>query len=92
MATKQPTTKQTTVGRTLKGVVVSDKMSKTVIVEIVRLHKHELYKKYRKVTMRYNAHDESSQYHIGDVVLIRESRPLSKTKRWVVVEKVSNNK
>lgn len=85
MATKTPTTEQASMGRTLKGVIVSDKMSKTVIVEIIRLYKHKLYKKYRKTTMRYKAHDEVGQYHTGDTVLIHESRPLSKTKRWIVI-------
>ena len=87
MATETATT-QSSDARTLKGVVVSDKMTKTVIVKITRLHKHPLYKKYHKVTTRYAAHDEPGQYHVGDVVTIRESRPLSKTKRWVVVGKV----
>jgi small subunit ribosomal protein S17 len=85
--TTSPTSQPT--GRMLKGVVVSDKMTKTIVVEITRLRKHDLYKKYRKISTRYKVHDESNQYHVGDTVIVRESRPLSKTKRWVVVEKVS---
>ncbi len=75
--------------RTLKGTVVSDKMTKTVVVEVVRLKKHAMYKKYFKVSSRYKAHDEKGEYHTGDVVVIRETRPMSKTKRWVVVEKLN---
>lgn len=75
--------------RTLKGTVVSDKMTKTVVVEVVRLKKHAMYKKYFKVSSRYKAHDEKGEYHTGDVVIIRETRPMSKTKRWVVVEKLN---
>ncbi len=74
-------------GRTLKGTVVSDKMTKTVVVEIRRLKKDPKYKKYYKVSARYKAHDEKGEYHVGDVVIIKESRPLSKDKRWIVVSK-----
>jgi len=70
--------------RTLKGVVVSDRMQKTVVVAISRLIKHPKYKKYYKVTKRYKAHDEKGEYHTGDKVVIQETRPLSKEKRWVV--------
>lgn len=75
-------------GRTLKGTVVSDKMTKTVVVRVERLKKHPTYKKYYKVSTRYSAHDEKGEYHTGDRVVIRETRPLSKTKRWMVVEKL----
>lgn len=74
-------------GRTLKGRVVSDKMTKTVVVQVTRLRKHSLYKKYYAVSSRYQAHDENGQYHVGDMVTIRETRPLSKHKRWVVIGK-----
>ena len=74
-------------GRTLKGTVVSDKMTKTVVIQIMRLKKHPKYKKYYKVTSRYKAHNPENQYHTGDVVIIQETRPLSKEKRWVVVRK-----
>ncbi len=73
--------------RTLKGTVVSDKMTKTVVVEVMRLKKNEKYKKYFKVSSRYKAHDEKGEYHTGDVVIIQETRPLSKDKRWMVVSK-----
>ena len=74
--------------RTLKGIVVSDKMQKTVVVSVTRLKKHPKYKKYYKVTNRFKAHDEKGEYHIGDKVVIRETRPLSKSKRWIVVSKI----
>ena len=70
--------------RTLTGTVVSDKMEKTVIVEVMRLKMHPKYKKRYKVSTRYKAHDADNAYHVGDEVVIAETRPLSKTKRWVV--------
>lgn len=73
--------------KTLKGIVVSDKMQKTVVVSVMRLKKHPKYKKYYKVTRRFKAHDEKGEYHIGDKVIIQETRPISKDKRWVVVSK-----
>ncbi len=74
--------------RILRGAVVSDKMTKTVVVEINRLRKHPKYKKYFKITKRYKAHDEKGEYHVGDKVLIQETRPLSKEKRWKVISKI----
>lgn len=73
--------------RTLKGLVVSDKMAKTVVVEIRRMKKHPKYKKYFKVSKRYKVHDPANEYHAGDKVVIRETRPMSKEKRWEVVGK-----
>lgn len=73
--------------RTLKGVVVSDKMQKTVVVLVTRLKKHPKYKKYYKVTERFKAHDEKGEYHIGDKVIIQETRPMSRDKRFTVVSK-----
>ncbi len=74
--------------RTLTGIVVSDKMTKTVVVEVLRLKKDAKYQKYYKVSTRYKAHDEAGAYHTGDRVVIRETRPLSKDKRWIVVSKL----
>lgn len=74
--------------RTLRGTVVSDKMTKTVVVEVLRLKKNAMYKKYFKVSTRYKAHDEKGEYHTGDLVVIRETRPMSREKRWIVVEKL----
>ncbi len=70
--------------RTLTGRVVSDKMDKTVTVLVERLVKHPLYGKMVRKSKKYHAHDESNQYAEGDVVVIEETRPLSKTKTWVV--------
>jgi len=70
------------------GVVVSDKMNKTRTIAVERLIPHPLYKKVLRRTKKYYAHDESNQSHEGDLVRIRESRPLSKTKRWRLVEVV----
>ncbi|MBI2062752.1 MAG: 30S ribosomal protein S17 [Candidatus Yanofskybacteria bacterium] len=74
--------------KTLRGEVVSDKMTKTVVVSVVRLKKHPKYKKYYKVTNRFKAHDEKGEYHVGDKVMIQETRPMSKEKCWVVVGKI----
>ncbi|HHN64136.1 MAG TPA: 30S ribosomal protein S17 [Nitrospirae bacterium] len=68
------------------GKVVSDKMDKTVTVAVTRLQKHPLYKKYIKRITKFKAHDEGNVCRVGDTVKIIESRPLSKTKRWVVIE------
>ena len=79
--------------RILKGVVTSDKMMKTVVVKVSSMKKHPKYKKYFKVSKKYKAHDEENQYHTGDQVLIKETRPMSKEKRWIVAGKVeSTNK
>jgi small subunit ribosomal protein S17 len=72
--------------KTKVGVVVSDKMSKTAIIAVERRVKHSVYKKYIKRTTKYTAHDERNECHVGDKVKIIETRPLSKTKRWRVVE------
>ena len=72
--------------KTIEGVVVSDRMDKTVVVESSRLVKHPVYKKLIKRRARYSAHDEKNQCKIGDKVRIVESRPLSKYKRWRIRE------
>ena len=74
--------------RTLVGTVVSDKRAKTVTVEVERRTKHELYGKIVARSRKYHAHDEKGEYHLGDVVEIAESRPISKTKSWVVTRLV----
>jgi small subunit ribosomal protein S17 len=71
----------------LKGVVVSaGKMDKTVVVEVVALKAHPVYKKRFRQTRKYYAHDESNECGMGDVVRIAETRPLSRTKRWRLLE------
>jgi small subunit ribosomal protein S17 len=74
--------------RTLVGRVVSDKRNKTVTVLVERRTKHELYGKIVARSRKYHAHDEAGEYKEGDVVEISESRPLSKTKNWVVTRLV----
>lgn len=71
--------------RKLIGVVVSDKMVKTRVVSVERFSKHSKYQKYYRQTSRFKAHDESNAYHTGDKVVIEETRPLSKDKRWTIV-------
>ncbi len=75
--------------RTLTGSVVSDKMDKTVTVLVERRVKHPLYGKIVTRSKKYHAHDENNEFHIGDVVVIEESRPLSRTKSWRVTGLVS---
>ena len=70
--------------KTREGVVVSDKMDKTVVVMIERLVQHPKYKKYRKRRSKVKAHDETNRCAIGDRVLLAETRPLSRDKRWNV--------
>ena len=71
----------------MQGVVVSDSMDKTVVVKVIHLKKHPLYKKYFKSSKRYFAHDPLNKFHTGDEVRIVESRPMSKNKHWTIVEK-----
>lgn len=74
--------------RELKGVIVSTKMQKTVVVEVNTSKAHKIYKKRYTTSKKYKVHDENNEYKMGDKVLIRESRPLSKEKRWTVVRKI----
>jgi small subunit ribosomal protein S17 len=94
MATDQNAQSETTMGRrkTRVGTVVSDKMNKTVVVEVERRYAHPLYGKQVTRTKRYHAHDENNDYNTGDVVRIVETRPLSKLKRWRVVEALERAK
>jgi len=96
MATKKVTKKAETVaaaptpkGKVLKGVVVSDKMNKTVVVKVDRYVKHEKYQKYYTISKKYKAHDEENTYKTGDKVEIMETRPISKDKKFTVVGKVA---
>jgi len=74
--------------RTLQGKVVSDKMDKSIVVAIERFVKHPIYGKFIKRTTKLQAHDETNQCGVGDVVTIRECRPLSKNKSWMLVDVV----
>ena len=81
------TEQKTTGRRTLTGTVVSDKMDKTITVSVTRLVKHPRYHKFIRRTKQYKAHDENNECRVNDTVVIEESRPLSRTKRWRVIER-----
>jgi len=72
--------------KTRRGVVLSNKMDKTVVVEITRRYQHPKYGKFLKQRIRHKAHDAENKCNIGDIVVIEETRPLSKDKRWRVIE------
>jgi len=72
--------------RVLQGVVVSDKNTKTVVVEVVRRYTHPLLKKTVRRSKKFHAHDEDDNFKVGDIVRIEESRPISRNKRWVVLK------
>ena len=72
--------------KTLTGVVVSDKMDKTIVVAVQQQYQHKLYKKIVRKTYKLKAHDGKNEAHIGDTVKVMETRPLSKDKRWRLVE------
>ena len=78
--------------KTKTGVVVSNKMEKTVVVAVERLVQHSLYSKSVRQTVKFKAHDEKNESNVGDTVKIMETRPLSKDKRWRVVEIVEKAK
>jgi small subunit ribosomal protein S17 len=78
--------------RVLTGRVVSDKRQKTVTVLVERRVQHELYGKYIVQSKKYSAHDEAGDYHLGDLVEISESRPISKTKAWVVTKLIEKSR
>ena len=75
--------------RTKVGRVVSDKMDKTVVVSVERLRRHPIYKRVVRLSSKFKAHDDENNARVGDTVRIEESRPLSREKRWRVIEVVS---
>jgi small subunit ribosomal protein S17 len=77
--------------KTKTGRVVSDRMEKTIVVEVVALVEHPLYKKRLRRTRKFQAHDEENQAHIGDLVKIAETRPISKNKTWKLLEVVRSS-
>lgn len=83
--TKTAEVNKTTKGNILSGVVVSDKMDKTVVVSVSRFVKHPKYGKFYKINKKYKAHDEENKYKIKDKVQIIETRPISKDKRFKVI-------
>ncbi len=74
--------------RTLRGLVVSDKMQNTAVVAITRLKMHPKIKKYYKITKKLKAHNQDNKYRTGQKVVIQETRRMSKDKRWIIVSKV----
>jgi small subunit ribosomal protein S17 len=74
--------------KSLTGTVISDKMDKTVVVEVMRTKRHPLYGKVIRMSKKYKAHDENNECRVGDRVQIIESRPISRHKRWAVVSVV----
>ncbi len=72
----------------LQGIVVSDKMQKTVVVEVERIKEHPKYKRRFKVHKKYKAHDENGEFHVGDKVMIEECTPMSKDKNFKVIKKI----
>tara|TARA_Y100000590_G_scaffold220035_1_gene249101 strand:- start:145 stop:474 length:330 start_codon:yes stop_codon:yes gene_type:complete len=83
---KETSLEKTTKRKTLQGYVVSNKMDKTVVVQVERKYMHPKFKKVVKSTRNYSAHDEKNECKQGDLITIRETRPLSKTKRWRMLE------
>jgi small subunit ribosomal protein S17 len=71
-----------------KGTVVSDKMNKTVVVKVEEFKKHPRYKRFYKSSKKYKAHDEDREFHIGDRVIIKETKPISKDKNFIVLKKI----
>ena len=78
--------------RVLQGVVVSDKNDKTIVVKVERRLTHPVLKKTVRLTKKYHAHDEKNSAKVGDVVQIEETKPLSKQKRWLLLDKVAQAK
>jgi small subunit ribosomal protein S17 len=83
-------TDQITKKRRLTGEIVSDKMNKTRVVLITRLKKHPRYQKFYKISQRFKVHDEKNEFKTGDLVAIEETRPLSREKRWRIVELIKS--
>jgi small subunit ribosomal protein S17 len=84
-------TTTSSIKKTLQGFVVSDKMDKTIVVNVTRYIAHKKYGKYFKIDKRYKAHDENNTYKVGDKVIIAETKPISKDKSFVVTGKTLNN-
>jgi small subunit ribosomal protein S17 len=78
--------------RVIEGIVVSDKMAKTITILVERTYKHPKYKKYVRKQKRYHAHDENGEAKVGDRVEVRACRPMSKLKRWTLVRVVEKSK
>ena len=86
MSEETPKTSFKAAAKTRQGVVLKNKMDKTVVVEVTRRFRHAKYGKYIQRRVRYHAHDADNACNVGDVVVLSETRPMSKTKRWRVQE------
>ncbi|OGV44236.1 MAG: 30S ribosomal protein S17 [Legionellales bacterium RIFCSPHIGHO2_12_FULL_42_9] len=86
---EHPVSVKKTNPRVITGKVISDKMNKTIVVLVERTVTHPKYKKIMRLRSKIYAHDEHEDCKIGDIVKVRESRPISKTKNWVLIEKVN---
>ncbi len=73
--------------KVFKGIIISDKMKKTVVVKVEEFRKHPRYNRFYKFSKNYKAHDEKGEFHAGDKVLIKETKPISKNKNFIVVKK-----
>ena len=82
---------KTVKNRRLAGMIVSDKMNKTRVITVDTWHLHPKYQKQYKVTNRFKAHDEKNEYKTGDKVIIEETRPTSKEKRWRIIERIKSS-
>ena len=78
--------------KTRQGVVISDKMEKSIVIAAKFKEKHPIYGKFVQKTKKYHVHDENNEAHVGDTVLVMETRPLSKTKRWRLVSIIEKAK
>lgn len=79
-------TTKTNNNKILKGVIVSDKMDKSVVVAVTRFVKHKKYQKYMKITKKFKAHDEDNSAKVGEIVNLRQTRPISKDKRFEIIK------
>lgn len=85
---KQPT-KKSRITRRFTGVVISDKMDKTVVVKVTSVKMHPKYRKRFQIAKKFHAHDAKNEYKVNDQVIIEEIRPIAKTKKWRVISKVN---
>jgi len=74
--------------RQLRGIIISDKMANTAVVEVERLKFHNKYRKYYRITKKFKAHNPKNNYHLGDKVVIEATRPLSRDKRWRIISRI----
>ncbi|MDO8676169.1 MAG: 30S ribosomal protein S17 [Candidatus Azambacteria bacterium] len=74
--------------KTFKGIIISDKMNKTVVVKVGDYKKHPRYNKFYRSDKKYKAHDETGEFHVGDKVVIKETKPISKDKHFIVLKKL----